>query len=43
MKNSIKRYGIKQGSARRLVNLLREGWNPYNDLDYLNFIDMPGC
>jgi hypothetical protein len=39
----IKRYGIKQGSARKLVNLLREGWNPYDDLDYLNFIDMPGC
>jgi hypothetical protein len=35
----IKRYKIKQGSARRLISLLREGWNPYNDKDYLDFMN----
>jgi len=39
----IKRYGIKQGSARKMIDLFREGWNPHTDLDYLNFLKMPGC
>jgi hypothetical protein len=39
----IKRYGIKQGSARKMIELFKEGWNPHTDLDYLNFFKMPGC
>lgn len=34
----MKRYQIKQGTARCLISLLREGWNPHNDEDYLEFI-----
>ena len=31
------KYGICQGSARKLLKLLVNGWNPYEDREYLEF------
>jgi len=33
----MRRYGLAQGSARKMLDLFRKGWNPSNDPEYMNF------
>lgn len=33
-----RRYGIVVGTARKLLLLLKSGWNPYQDKDYQEFL-----
>jgi hypothetical protein len=35
----VKRYGIKNGTARCLVNKFKNGWNPKEDKDFNIFLD----
>lgn len=34
----IKRYKIVCGSARKMIDLLKKGWNPHQDKDYQEFL-----